>query len=230
MNDRSAILSFVAQEATFGFTHSVDGSSSRSIVLRLAIEAGEDVRTPEKRSLREAEWTLLLLEGTRFNETVDKERAIGLLSHHDEYQGDLDFTPETCAFSLVITPPHFDSLFATLRSGRLPDWISMRVRGMGYSWEPDGSGKEWDLKNQEPLLVTEITMRLPMASIVHAGGSEDEDVSEAESRVLPLSTQDLKRTEVALVSALREEMRQTRQYVVGVVVLLALVLLALWTR
>src|SRR5918992_6253661 len=141
MMDLSPLITLRPKRASLHLAHSTSGSEARVISLDVDLSPGEDVRTPDKRSLRGAEWTVRLVEAEAFNESAKAEGAIGYLSHLEECSSDDDYSPEGCHVSAALNPDTFASLLEVMQTGRFPDWLSVRVKGLSYGWEPDGSGK-----------------------------------------------------------------------------------------
>jgi len=146
--------------ATLRVSQGFSESSKRSISFSVVLRSGEDVRTPDKKSLRDVEWTLDLLEAERYNETATSEHAIGLLWHFDEQSSVDEFTPESCHIAVAVKPEIFLSILGVLQGGQLPDLISIRVTGIEYGsgWEP--AYVEWDIAQHVP--VHEISIDMPL--------------------------------------------------------------------
>jgi hypothetical protein len=190
------------------------------------LEPGEDVRTPDKRSLRDAEWTLSLLEAESYNESAAAEGAIGYLAHFEEHSSVDDYSPEACHISVAVKRALFEPLLAALQMGRVPDWASIRVKGMTYGWEPDGSGKEWDVREAKHVPVLELSLRLPVAAAptLPTTSSGDEPI---EPIALPVTGADLKQTQAALISAVQERLGQTQRSMKTLIALVFVLLLVL---
>jgi hypothetical protein len=56
----------------------------------------------------------------------------------------------------------FESILAAVSQGRMRSGISIRIGGMKYDWQPDGSGKICDNKNDPHLPVSSISVYIPL--------------------------------------------------------------------
>lgn len=162
--DRSFILMFRPKQASIHLGVNAEGARTRSISLVIALESGEDVHTVDKRSLRSVQWTMQLLDMDHFNEAATKEGAIGFLSYLPESNSEYDFSPESCHASVAVGQRTFNSLFDVLITGRLPDSLSVSVKGMRYGRHPDGREKIWDTQANQDLPIVEISVRVPIAA------------------------------------------------------------------
>ena len=161
----SPAISFRAISASVQLETTFDGVEQRMISLRLRLAPGEDVQTLEKRSLRMVEWLMFLSEGSKYNDYATKEEAIGVLAY---------FESETCHVNVAITPVAFTELWSLVVGGRLPNWLSITVKGMTYGNDPDGREKVWDVAKNRSIPITGVFCRFPVAfaSIAAEKGAE----------------------------------------------------------
>jgi hypothetical protein len=166
-------LSFCPQQASIHLGLDGDGTKRRTISLVTELASNCDVITADERSMRSSAWTVQLLDKDSFNEHVKKEQAIGLLSHSPEYTSASDYLPEACFVSVAVDPTTFQTVYDTLRTGRLPSFISVSVRGMTYGWDPDGGTKIWDTDTARNLYITDVSITTPLVSVEPEASEED---------------------------------------------------------
>src|SRR4030095_8644063 len=94
----SVSLSFRATRAQLNLAQSNEGSQPRSISLWLELERPDDVRTPDKRSLRDVTWSIYLHE----SDAVSAEGTIGYIAHFPPGTSSFDYTPESCAAKAIL--------------------------------------------------------------------------------------------------------------------------------
>ncbi|MGH9890899.1 MAG: hypothetical protein ACREA0_02720 [bacterium] len=209
-------ISFLPKQASLHLEDSFSGPERRAISLTVDLDGGEDVRTPEGRSLRSAEWTVLLEETESFNEGYH-EGEIGYLSHGPESTCEL----EGCHIEAHIHRETFTSLLETLQAGRMPDWVNVKVKGLTYGWEPDGTGKVWDISANANVPVLELTVRIPLAAapVLTTSEGEDEHVSH-----FPATSAHVKALGDNLLSVMKDQHRSVKMLAALVLVLLLVLL------
>lgn len=224
MKNITPLISFraVCVSVNLGMTH--EGGRQRTIVLGLKFEDGEDVKTIERRSLKNAEWSIKLLEGSEFNAHAAEEKAIGFLSYYPESRSDYDYSSESCFASAVIEPITFSSLWALVSSGRLPDWLSITVKDMTYGYDPDGKEKVWDVTKTRGVAITEVSIRIPVAGVPLQTPEPGNDLDSAQAN-LPATSANIwaiaKQVTVSLGELQTQVIRQLR-YLVGIAVFIAI--------
>ena len=177
-------LSFTAHEPRLHVEQPHDGPGSRTISMQLKLERREDVRLPDKRSLKDLEWSMRLQERVDVVGVPEKEEPIGVLSYLEEGSG-----PEGCHIEAVINPEIFSALLSAIQAGRLPDRVSVTVRGLKYGSDRDGREKIWNVKALENASV----MNLSFGILLIASDTESSDSSSAESiGHLPASSADIR--------------------------------------
>lgn len=72
MMDLTPILFFRPKQASVHLGMTTEGAKTRTISLAAALEPGEDIQTPDKRSLRSVEWIIQILDTEHFNEHATK--------------------------------------------------------------------------------------------------------------------------------------------------------------
>lgn len=155
--NEGAFLTFIPLDARVNVGTKHSKGSERSISMRVELERGERVRLLPDKSLNKAAWSVFLTEGTSYNDEADKQQAIGYLSHNDANHALDSYYEEKCFVRAAVPTKMFESLLTALQSGRLPTDMWVRIRGLTYGWEPDGSGKEWDIEKCSHPSVLEIT-------------------------------------------------------------------------
>ena len=188
-------LRFRIEGASYSFEQRVTDEVPRRMSLRLALEG--DVLLPDKTSLKEVSWSLDLVENptsTILESDGTTAKRIGQLSHHEaRYDYAYDW-PEGCSLEVVLRPDKFSFLLECMRSGRPPTTLFVKVHGMEYGGQPDGSVTKWDKAEVEAPAISEITFRGPFFGR-QEGDSEDDSVDDLdyENRVahIPASCADI---------------------------------------
>lgn len=156
--DLEPSLQFYARQATLHFGVNGEGPTNRSITLTTELAGKCEVITQTGRTLQPSQWSVQLIEKESFSEEAKAEQAIGLLWHSPEYQSDNDYLAEACSASVAVDRTTFQTLYETLRTGKLPSFISVSVRGLTYDWDPDGHTKVWDVDAARHLYITDISI------------------------------------------------------------------------
>src|SRR5918992_2890614 len=138
------------------------------------------------------------------------------------------YSPEGCHVSAALNPDTFASLLEVMQTGRFPDWLSVRVKGLSYGWEPDGSGKEWDIGQTRHAPVLEVAFRLPLAAISKQT-AEPAEAQEEQTVSFPATSADLKALESSLITATKELHRQSLASVKLLVVLVSVLVLPFYS-
>lgn len=180
-------LSFTAHEPRLHVEQPHDGPGSRAISMQLKLERREDVRLPDKRSLKGLEWSMLLRERVDLVSVPEKEEPIGVLSYLEEGSGDYDVSPEGCHIQAVINRELFSALLSAIQAGRLPDRVSVTVRGLKYGSDRDGREKIWNVKALENAPV----INLSFGILLIASNTESSPSSESIGH-LPASSADIR--------------------------------------
>lgn len=152
-----------------------------SLSMRLRLAKGIEVRTPDKRSLKDAEWAITLYENGSGNKLTELHNAVGLINYYEERQYDqvdIDDSPEACYAWANIDSKTFLLLRDMALGGKLPSGLRLHARGMGYGWEPDGSAKEWDVKAHKNAVIEKIEV---IAALVKLPEVESDTGDETDS-------------------------------------------------
>ncbi|MGH9990109.1 MAG: hypothetical protein ACREAS_06700 [Nitrososphaera sp.] len=187
--ESGATLGFTAHEPRLHVEQRHDGPGSRTISMQLKLERREDVRLPDERSLKEVRWNMLLRERVYGVGVPEKEEPIGILSYLEEGSGDYDVSPEGCHIEAVINREIFSALLCAIQAGRLPDRVSVTVRGLKYGSDRDGREKIWNVKALENAPVTNLTFGILMIAS-NTESSTDSSSSESIGH-LPASSADI---------------------------------------
>lgn len=156
------IIFFYPQKASINLEYSDDGSKKRSITLVTQLTENCDVFTGGDRSLRSSNWSIQLIDSQVFSDQAKAEQAIGMLSHCPEFKSKSDYLAEACFASVAVDSVVFQSLYDSLKLGKLPNFISLTVRGLTYGYDPDGDDKVWDTDNASNLYITKISITTPL--------------------------------------------------------------------
>lgn len=111
--------------------------------MQLKLERREDVQLPDGRSLKDTPWSMRLAERT---DLPEEREHIGVLSYLEESSGDYDASREGCHIHAVVDGGIFTALLFAIQAGRLPDRVTVTVRGLKYGSDRDGREKIWDVK------------------------------------------------------------------------------------
>jgi hypothetical protein len=198
------LISFVPKDAAIHFGDAFEHKVGRSISMRLVIDADEDVRLPDDRTLKQSQWSLYLIEGATYNERVTKQGAIGLIRSSTERGTDTP-VPNECWLNAALKTEEFSTLLALLQGGRMPSKLHIQVLGMTYGWEPDGEGKVWDLKAMPTAFVTELKFDIPLVTpsdTASPGG-------DTQTANLPATAEDIRSLERGVTERLTSMQRET---------------------
>lgn len=147
----SASITLIPLQVTLSFAHSLSAVTARIISVDAVLESGTDVRLPTERMLKDANWTATFTEAAIYNDHATELEAIGFFKYWPERQSEDDSRPETCHVSVALTLDVFGTLLSALQNGRLPKAIHIKVKGLEWGWEPDGSGVVWDVEASDAL-------------------------------------------------------------------------------
>ncbi len=162
--EQGVIIGFTAHDPRLNLEQPHYGPGSRTIAMGLKLEHREDVRLPDNRSLKEVSWSMYLVEATDVADVSEKENNIGALFCFEERSRDDDFRPEECHIEAGLNRDIFNALLSAIQAGRLPDRVSVTVHGLEYGWEPDGSGKIWDVKALKRAPVTNLSFGIRLTA------------------------------------------------------------------
>lgn len=214
-------LGFTAHAPRLHVEQRHDGPGSRTVSMQLKLERREDVRLPDERSLKDVSWSILLQERVDVVSVPEKEKPIGTLSYLEEGSGDYDVSPEGCHIQAVINREIFSALLCAIQAGRLPDRVSVTVRGLKYGSDRDGREKIWNVKALENAPVTNVAFGILL--IASNGESSTESSSSESIGHLPASSADIQglRSHIAdQIAVLSRTVWQALACLVGAVLLL----------
>jgi hypothetical protein len=208
-DNQEVFISVRPQRATLTLSReAVSQNVQCSINLMVTLSDG-DIRTPEGQSLRDAEWSVYLSRAETYNETATAAGAMGFLIHHEELSDFDMYTPESCHIAAAVKPEMFDLLLTTLQAGHLPDNIMLRVKGLSYGKEFDGSIVEWDTSKNKSAPVIYISIGLPLTALPN----------------IPVMSADIKSVESPLneaVKILQQKLLAKLQWVISLLAILAI--------
>lgn len=183
-------LSFRVKNARISLEEKIANAKTRSISMRLTLERHEDVRLPDKRSLKDVQWSIYAIPDYSDPAAAPRE-CVGVLSYHEAKSGSDYSFEEECHIKAVLSGSTFDTLFQSLQVGRVPDYVRINARDLKYGWEPDGSGKEWDISQNPQVLVTEATFGIPI-SLEASEADLDDDSHVTATEQLPPTKADIR--------------------------------------
>lgn len=138
--------------------------------------------------------------------------AVGSLSYwegHDDY---IDGHPSSYTLVIRLPPDDLASLRNAIAQGTSLQSVNVRVPGMKYGWQPDGSGKEWDNKANPGLEIDGFAL--------YFGKPEEEEI-------VPDPPETEVNTEVKSLLALREVHKMLAYILTALVVLLVVIIFRL---
>lgn len=130
-----------------------------SLSMRLRLDRGIDLRTSDDRSLKNVEWGITFYENGSGSELTKLHNAVGLINYHEGFKSehyDIDDSPEACFAWANLDSPTFALLRDMALSGKLPRIFRLEAHGIEYGWEPDGSGKVWDVKAHKTAVISKV--------------------------------------------------------------------------
>jgi hypothetical protein len=208
-------LNFTAHEPRLHVEQPDDGPGSRTISMELKLERREDVQLPDKRSLKDVEWSMRLQERASGSEQGE---PIGVRSYLvEEGSGDYNVSPEGCHIEAVIDREIFSALLSAIQTGRLPDRVGVNVRGLKYGSDRDGREKIWNVKALEYAPVLNLSFGILLIT------SDTESSDSSSIGHLPASSADIRTLQSHItdqLAVLRRTVWQALACLVGAVLLL----------
>lgn len=125
-----------------------------SLTMRLRVL--DEVRKPDESKLSTAVWTLTLYENGSGNELTKLHDAVGLINYYEAWESSDMESPESCHAWVNVDGDTFAVLRGMALAGKLPDRMRLHTYGMNYGWEPDGTGKVWDVKAHKNAPISEV--------------------------------------------------------------------------
>lgn len=189
---------------------------SLSMQLRLARRV--EVRTPDDRSLTDAEWAITFYEEGTGNKFTELHNAVGMINYTAEWQSehdDIGDAPEACHAWANLDSQAFALLRDMAHAGKLPAGFRLHAYGMKYGWAPDGSEKVWDVKAHENAIISKIEI---IANFVKPPQAEEND-DEVDSFWIEPPKES---PELVAMRGMAKSVEQVNQHLLWVVGLLAL--------
>jgi hypothetical protein len=140
----------------------IDSESDERLILlgAVSLKRGESVQLTTGEDFNKLAGTLRLLEH-EFTES-EKDEPIGSMRYYAESKSDLIYQKAGYQLDVKISRNRLEPLLQAIHTGRLPAEISIRVAGMKYDWQPDGSGKLWDNETSRAIPVESIDFITPL--------------------------------------------------------------------
>ncbi|MFT3754985.1 MAG: hypothetical protein QM769_03420 [Pseudoxanthomonas sp.] len=148
-----------------------------SLSIQLRLDRGVELRTPDNRSLNSAKWGITFYENGSSSELTRLHNAVGQINYREEFKSehyDIDDFPETCHAWANLDTPTFALLREMALAGKLPQAFRLEALGIEYGWEPDGSGKVWDVKAHKNVVISKIEFISDLVKPPEADQSEEE--------------------------------------------------------
>lgn len=200
----------------------LEGGEPKRQRLTLTVElAGShecELMTVSRRSLRSANWAIMLLDEDHYSEQAKADKSLGLLSHVPENE----YWPESCCIEVAVDSPTFQKVYEVLREGKLPSVISVSSRGLEYGPGSDGRTKVWNIDADSNLDVAKVSITIPLV----ADSEPSVEEFEAPAHLATSADANAIRQEVtgAIVQMQNKVIAQTRWLIgigVGILILLA---------
>lgn len=215
-------IRFVPVSASVLVRSTATETSYRSIQFDVRLQNRQHVRTPDERSLEDCQWNIELIDSTERSEFALESNALGMLTHSpampDDVFGDL---PEACFVWAGLEPTTFNYIWELVMSGRLPQHLTVEVAGLEFGWEPDGSGKIWDVSKPAPVKSVQCTGVLAQIEPVRS----DEDDEDSMIVATPPTTADLKALEASVRLAMESGLNRVSRRLGWLVALATLLVL-----
>lgn len=200
-----------------------DAVNGASLSMKARLPRGVKFRTPDERSLSTAEWGLTLYGAGAGSQFSERHNAVGQLDYLSEIDSEVDDDgfPESCAAWAILDGDTFNLIRDMALAGKLPVVFRLHVRGIEYGWEPDGSGKVWDIKTHPNTVITEVEV------ITHfvrpsEGKAEDKEIDPFWIEPAPPSPELFAMREIAKTV---RELNSRLGWTLGLVALMATVML-----
>ncbi len=171
-------ISFRPIEASLHLGRSPAGTERRVLVMSVELALREDVKTSDKRTLRDADWIIRLLENNSSSKPIDIDMGgpIGQLSHLPESTSSCEHDSEGCQADIALDHDTFASILDAIQAGRMPDWLNIKVEGLHYGMDLDGRDKIWDVASRATVPILEISIHIPLvAALRPESDSRDTD-------------------------------------------------------
>lgn len=173
------ILDVVPISCWMEIARSRDPATSLPSSLNMRLRLPDEVRKPDDSELTNVIWTMTLYENGPGNEFTKLHNAVGMINYFEERRSkhdDIDDSPEGCDAWANVDAETFALLREMALAGRLPSSFRLHVSGMNYGWEPDGSGKVWDVKAHKNASINKLEI---VASLVKLPVTEQDEGGES---------------------------------------------------
>lgn len=134
---------------------------SQTINLPLKLKQGQDITTPDGRSLKNIEWAISF----HLEDQGQFPRSFGGIGMFNYYPGrndlDIDEFPESCLAWACIDLKNYELLREMVIQGTLPENICMHVRGLQYGCDLGGDEKVWDVAATPNALLERVQIGFP---------------------------------------------------------------------
>lgn len=157
---RSVLIDLEPTNCSMRMSRTLDPEKTApdSLSMNVKLPWRADVRTPDDRSLKGAEWSITLYDGGTGSELTRQHNAIGQLNYLAPMEPGIDDDgfPESCDAWATLDSQTFGLLRGMALSGKLPAGFRLHTHGLTYGWEPDGSGKVWDINARPHAFISDI--------------------------------------------------------------------------
>jgi hypothetical protein len=135
-----------------------------SLAMEVRLPWRVSIETSDERDLKGAEWSLMLYCGGAVSKFAEQYDAVGQLDYLGPMAPSIDDDgfPESCAAYVMLDEGKFALLRDMARAGKLPSHFRLHIRGMEYGWQPDGSGKVWNIEVNPRVVITEFEAVMPL--------------------------------------------------------------------
>ncbi len=168
------VLRFVPRSCTIVLKEYSDGRVPPMIVMGVELERGISLRSTNGKDIGKVKWTVEICRGPASREYLKVKGSIGMVNYSEEYESIDLYAEESCHAWAYISDSSFSILLDFVMSGRMPSTISIHAFGsIRHGWEPDGSGKDWDLESEKPAAICQVELDLELNQKIEADEVSD---------------------------------------------------------
>lgn len=191
--DMNVNLSFEAIDAEVHIGHAFYEpqwlKGDRKLVFKVRLSLRESIRIlPDEITFQRWTGRVAIVAGSDDVNRIESKEHIGFISYESarELSRDLPSAPASYSVEVVVSKTQFEEVLSATRLGRRPRLISISAKDMDYDWQPDGSGKKWDVSTHPSCQVFSITFNVPLIASVN--GTDDAS-KELDNLFSPIHTQ-----------------------------------------
>lgn len=214
------VLRFVPTSCKIVLNEHSNDDIPPAIVMEIQLGRRDNLRSSDGKNMGKVKWTMDIYRGGLSRERLKVKGAIGMVDYIKEYESTDFYIEESCCAWAHIPESSFAILLDFVMSGRLPNTIAIHAFGsIRHGWEPDGSGKDWDLESEKATPISKVEIDMGLSQKTESTG-EDDEVAE------PLLVQQLFDFEQRFIQLVKSQVRSIN-WNLGWITLLLLVLVVI---